>query len=133
MYEPTRQGRRSDAARANELRNKLKAEGRGHERVVVVNDGVRRQLQQRGLPYQRGELAHWGAPMEQLLLILVWKDAAQVIREHALKWLRRREQAAEFIAKCTLPWLYQPGGPMLCRDLRTLDFVENPSPLRHTP
>ena len=62
--------------------------------------------------------------MEQLLLILSWKNAAQVIREHALKWLRRREQAADFIAKCTLPWLYQPGGPMLRRDLRTLDFVE---------
>jgi hypothetical protein len=124
MYKTTRQERRSDAARANELRNRLKAEGRGHERVVVVNDRVRRQLQQRGLPYQRGELTQWGASMEQLLLILSWKNAAQVIREHALKWLRRREQAADFIAKCMLPWLYQPGGPMLRRDLRTLDFVE---------
>ena len=124
MYKTTRQERRSDAARANELRNRLIAEGRGHERVVVVNDRVRRQLQQRGLPYQRGELTQWGASMEQLLRILVLKNAAQVIREHALKWLRRREQAADFIAKCTLPWLYQPGGPMLRRDLRTLDFVE---------
>ena len=124
MYKTTRQGRRSDAARVNELRNKLKAEGRGHERVVVVDDRIRRQLQQRSLPYQRGELTQWGASMEQLLLILVWKDAAEVIREHALKWLRMREQAADFIAKCMLPWLYQPGGPMLRRDLRALDFVE---------
>ena len=120
MYETTREERRADAARANELRDQLRAEGRVHERVWVVNDRVRRELKKRGLPYKRGELAQFGAPMHELLKLLIWNDAAQVIYEHALPWLKRREQAADFIAKYTLPWLYQPNGPMVRRGRRVL-------------
>ena len=120
MYETTRQERRADAAHANELRDQLRDEGRSHEVVWVVNDRVRRQRQQKGLPYKRGELTQWGEPMRQLLYIMILKDAAQVIHEHALPWLKRREQAACTIAKRALSWLYQPNGPMVRRGTREL-------------
>ena len=116
----TRQERQSDAARANELRVQLRDEGRGHEVVWVVNDRVRRKLQQKGLPYKRGELSQWGESMEQLLHFMILEDAAQVIREHALPWLKRRDQAACTIAKRALPWLYQPNGPIVRRGTRQL-------------
>tara|TARA_B110001452_G_scaffold256462_1_gene249829 strand:+ start:301 stop:498 length:198 start_codon:yes stop_codon:yes gene_type:complete len=58
--------------------------------------------------------------MEQLLHILISEDAAQIIREHTLPWLKRREQAACTIAKRALPWLYQPNGPMVRRGMREL-------------
>ena len=116
----TRQERQSDAARANELRDRLRAEGRRDQLVIVVNDRVRRKLQQKGLPYKRGELSQWGESMWQLLHFMILEDAAQVIREHALPWLKRRDQAACTIAKRALPWLYQPNGPIVRRGTRQL-------------
>jgi len=123
MYETTRQERRADAAHANELRDQLREEGRRDQLVIVVNDRVRRQLQQKGLPYKRGELTQWGGPMYQLVYLLTLQDAAQVIRSHVLSWLKRREQAASTIAKRALPWLYQPNGPMVRRGMRELGTI----------
>ena len=124
MYEfTTRQERRADAAHANELRDQLREEGRRDQLVIVVNDRVRRQLQQKGLPYKRGELTQWGGPMYQLVYLLTLQDAAQVIRSHVLSWLKRREQAADFIAKRALPWLYRPAGPMVKRGARDLSSL----------
>ena len=127
MYETTREDRRADAARANALRDQLRDAGRVHHVVWVVNDRVRRELKRRGLPYARGELTQFGAPMEQLLHILITEDAAQIIREHALPWLKRREQAACTIAKRALPWLYQPNGPMVRRGMRELGSLLEPA------
>ena len=56
MHETTRQERLSDAARAQQLRGRLRGEGRQNERVIVVTDRMRMQLMQVGLPYKRGEL-----------------------------------------------------------------------------
>ena len=56
MYATTRQERLSDAARAQQLRGRLRGEGRQNERVIVVTDRMRMQLMQLGLPYKRGEL-----------------------------------------------------------------------------
>ena len=96
-HETTRQERPSDAARAQQLRGRLKDEGRQNERVIVVNDRMRMQLMQVGLPYKRGELF---PAMGGLLSRLALHDAANnVIRSHVLPWLERREQAAAMITK----------------------------------
>ena len=110
MHETTRQERLSDAARAQQLRGRLKDKGRQNERVIVVTDRMRMQLMQAGLPYKRGELF---PAMGGLLSRLALHDAANVIRSHDLPWLERREQAVAMITKYTLPWLYKPGGPMM--------------------
>ena len=120
MHETTRsrQERLSDAAGAQQLRGRLKDESRQNERVIVVNDRMRMQLKQVGLPYKRGEL---NPSMWLLLYRLALHDAAKVINSHVLLWLERRElgarreQAAAMITKYTLPWLYKPGGPMMKR------------------
>ena len=95
MYETTRQERLSDAARAQQLRGRLKDKGRQNERVIVVTDRMR-MLMQLGLPYKRGELF---PAMGGLLSRLALHDAANVIRSHVLPWLERREQAAAMITK----------------------------------
>ena len=112
MHETTRQERLSDAARAQQLRGRLKDEGRQNERVIVVNGRMRVQLMQAGLPYKRGDLfpAMW-----RLLYRLALHDAAKVIHLQVRLWLERREQAAAMITKHTLSWLYKPGGPMMRR------------------
>ena len=84
MHETTRQERLSDAARAQQLRGRLRGEGRQNERVIVVNDRMRMQLMQVGLPYKRGELF---PAMGGLLSRLALHDAANnVIRSHVLPW-----------------------------------------------
>ena len=110
MYARTRQERVSDAARAKQLRGRLKSEGRQNERVIVVTDRMRMQLKQAGLPYKRGELP---PAMCDLLRQLADADAAHIIHSQIRLWLERREQAAAIITKYTLPWLYKPGGPMM--------------------
>ena len=112
MHKTTRQERLSDASRAQQLRGKLKDEGRQDGRVIVVTDRMRMQLMQAGLPYKRGELF---PAMGHLLHRLALHDAAKVIHSHVMLWLERREQAAAMITKYTLPWLYKPGGPMMRR------------------
>ena len=91
MHRTTRQERLSDVSRAQQLRGKLKDEGRQTGRVIVVTDRMRMQLMQLGLPYKRGELF---PAMGGLLSRLALHDAADVIRAHVLPWLERREQAA---------------------------------------
>ena len=110
MYARTRQERRTDAARAKQLRGRLKSEGRQNERVIVVTDRMRMQLKQAGLPYKRGELP---PAMCDLLRQLALRDAAHIIHSQIRLWLERREQAAAIITKYTLPWLYKPGGPIM--------------------
>ena len=110
MYARTRQERVSDAARAKQLRGRLKSEGRQNERVIVVTDRMRKQLMEAGLPYKRGELV---PEMMDLLRQLAIKDAANVIHSRVRHWQERREQAAAIITKYTLPWLYKPGGPIM--------------------
>ena len=110
MYARTRQERVSDAARAKQLRGRLKSEGRQNERVIVVTDRMRMQLKQAGLPYKRGELP---PAMCDLLRQLADADAAHIIHSQIRLWLERREQAAAIITKYTLPWLYKPGGPIM--------------------
>ena len=83
MYETTRQERLSDAARAQQLRGRLKDKGRQNERVIVVTDRMRMQLMQAGLPYKRGELfPAMGGLLSRLPLAL--HDAANVIHLHVL-------------------------------------------------
>ena len=108
----TRQERVSDAARARQLRGRLKDEGRQNEGVIVINDRMRMQLMQAGLPYKRGDLL---PAMWRLLCRLAFLDAAKVIHLQVRLWLERREQAAAMITKHTLSWLYKPGGPMMRR------------------
>tara|TARA_B100000780_G_scaffold171313_1_gene119915 strand:- start:77 stop:358 length:282 start_codon:yes stop_codon:yes gene_type:complete len=91
MRETTRQERLSDAARAQQLRVRLKSEGRQNDGVIVVTDRMRMHLMKVGLPYKRGELF---PAMGGLLSRLALHDAADVIRAHVLPWLERREQAA---------------------------------------
>ena len=110
MYARTRQERVSDAARAKQLRGRLKSEGRHDERVIVVTDRMRKQLMEAGLPYKRGELV---PEMMDLLRQLALNDAINVIHSQVRHWQERREQAAAIITKYTLPWLYKPGGPMM--------------------
>lgn len=110
MYARTRQERVSDAARAKQLRGRLKSEGRQNERVIVVTDRMRMQLKQAGLPYKRGELP---PAMCDLLRQLALRDAAHIIHSQIRLWLERREQAAVMITKYTLTWLYKPCGPMM--------------------
>ena len=55
MHRTTRQERLSDVSRAQQLRGKLKDEGRQTGRVIVVTDRMRMQLMQAGLPYKRGD------------------------------------------------------------------------------
>ena len=96
MHESTHQERLSDASLAQQLRGRLKDEGRQNERVMVVTDRMRMQLMQVGLPYKRGELF---PAMGGLLSRLALHDAANVIRSHVLPWLERRDQAAAMITK----------------------------------
>ena len=98
MYETTRQERESDAAHAN----------RHSYRMLV---GSHHQQSLLSLPYA------------MYLQVLTLQDAAQVIRSHVLSWLKRREQAADFIAKRALPWLYRPAGPMVKRGARDLSSL----------
>ena len=109
-----RQERLADSIRAQQVRDRLNVE------VVVVNDRVRRRLRSKRLPFERGELAQWGAAMGELLHWMILEDAGEVILAHALPWLKRREQAASTIAKRALRWLYQPNGPMVRRGARDL-------------
>ena len=53
MHESTHQERLSDASLAQQLRGRLKDEGRQNERVMVVTDRMRMQLMQVGLPYMQ--------------------------------------------------------------------------------
>ena len=92
----TRQERVSDAARARQLRGRLKDEGRQNEGVIVINDRMRMQLMQAGLPYKRGDLL---PAMWRLLCRLAFLDAAKVIHLQVRLWLERREQAAAMITK----------------------------------
>ena len=117
MCATTRHERAADAVRAQQLRNKLDAEGKRGEVVAVVNDRVRMRLKQRGLPYKRGHLI---PEMGPLLVVLARNDAVDVIRLHVLAWLQRRERAAAVIARRALPWLYGPDGPMSRRGARDL-------------
>ena len=110
MYKTTRQERLSDAARAKQLRGRLKDEGQHNARVIVVTERMRMQLKEAGLPYKRGELF---PAMSDLLGQLAFHDAAKIITWHVLLWFKRREQAVAMITKYTLPWLYKPGGPMM--------------------
>ena len=96
MYARTRQERVSDAARAKQLRGRLKSEGRHDERVIVVTDRMRKQLMEAGLPYKRGELF---PAMGDLLRQLALHDAAKIIHSHVMLWLKRREQAAAMITR----------------------------------
>ena len=104
MYARTRQERVSDAARAKQLRGRLKSEGRQNERVIVVTDRMRKQLMEAGLPYKRGELV---PEMMDLLRQLADADAVKIIHSQVRHWQERREQAAAIITKNTLPWLYK--------------------------
>ena len=97
MRETTRQERLSDAARAQQLRGRLRGEGRQNERVIVVTDRMRMQLMQVGLPYMH-RCERFPA-MGGLLIRLALHDAANVIRSHVLPWLERRDQAAAMITK----------------------------------
>ena len=110
MYARTRQERVSDAARAKQLRGRLKSEGQHDARVIVVTDRMRKQLMEVGLPYKRGELV---PEMMDLLRQLALNDAINVIHSQVRHWQERREQAAAIITKYTLPWLYKPGGPIM--------------------
>ena len=96
MRETTRQERLADAARAQQLRVRLKDKGRQNDRVIVVTDRMRMELMKLGLPYKRGELF---PAMGGLLSRLALHDAADVIRSHVLPWLERRKQAAAIITK----------------------------------
>jgi len=96
MRETTRQERLADAARAQQLRVRLKDKGRQNDRVIVVTDRMRMELMKLGLPYKRGELF---SAMGGVLSRLALHDAADVIRSHVLPWLERREQAAAMITK----------------------------------
>ena len=100
MYARTRQERLSDAARAKQLRGRLKNEGRQNERVIVVTDRMRKQLMEAGLPYKRGELV---PEMCDLLRQLADFDAVKIIHSHVMLWLERREQAVGKITKYTFP------------------------------
>ena len=53
MHESTHQERLSDASLAQQLRGRLKDEGRQNIRVMVVTDRMRMQLMQVGLPYMQ--------------------------------------------------------------------------------
>ncbi len=106
----TRQERVSDAARARQLRGRLKDEGQHDARVIVVTDRMRVQLRQAGLPYKRGDLL---PSMCELLRQLAIADAAKIIHSQIRLWLERREQAVAMITKHMLHWLYKPGGTMM--------------------
>ena len=120
MYARTRQERVSDAARAKQLRGRLKSEGRHDERVIVVTDRMRKQLMEAGLPYKRGELV---PEMMDLLRQLADADAVKIIHSQVRHWQERREQAASIITKNTLPWLYKPDGPIMRLGVREFSFV----------
>ena len=110
MYATNRQERLSDAARAKQLRGRLKDEGQHDARVIVVTDRMRVQLRQAGLPYKRGDLL---PSMCELLRQLADNEAAKIIHSQIRLWLERREQAVAMITKHMLHWLYKPGGPMM--------------------
>jgi len=120
MYARTRQERVSDAARAKQLRGRLKSEGRHDERVIVVTDRMRKQLMEAGLPYKRGVLV---PEMMDLLRQLADADAVKIIHSQVRHWQERREQAAAIITKNTLPWLYKPDGPIMRLGVREFSFV----------